>query len=92
MTGCLAAVSHPLVFHLGSHCMIPFRTYVESVYMSTTDGRVRLSNAAIGAISSIRLFVVTVGSAPYNSRSCDPYLSTAPHPPGPGFPLHAPSV
>ena len=72
--------------------MIPFRTYVESVYMATTDGRVRLSNATMGAINSMRLLVVTPGSAPYSSFSCLPYLSTAPQPPGPGFPLHAPSV
>ncbi len=91
-TGCFADVCHPLLFHLGSHCMIPFRTYVESVYIATTDGRVRLSNATIGAINSMRLLVVTPGSAPYSSFSCLPYLSTAPQPPGPGFPLHAPSV
>ena len=43
------------------------------------------------AVSSIRLLVVA-GSPPKSSRSCPPHSSSAPQPPGPGLPLHAPSV
>ncbi len=56
------------------------------------EGLVRLSSARIAAISSIRLFVVPALSPPQISLVCEPYLSTAPQPPGPGLPLHAPSV
>jgi len=65
---------------------------VLSVCTRTSTGRVRLSNAWIAAISSIRLLVVAVASPPRISFSRPPYRNTAPQPPGPGFPLHAPSV
>jgi hypothetical protein len=42
-------------------------------------------------VSSMRLFVVA-DSPPKISRSFPSYSSTAPQPPGPGLPLHAPSV
>ena len=45
----------------------------------------------MAAISSILLFVVC-GSPPCSSLVTSFQRSTAPHPPGPGFPLHAPSV
>src|ERR1700750_2315808 len=46
---------------------------------------------AIAPISSMRLLVV--GLAPPNSSfSCAPARKIAPQPPGPGLPLHAPSV
>ena len=45
------------------------------------------------AVSSIRLFVVFL-SAPesFLTRPVATCLRIAPHPPGPGFPLHAPSA
>src|SRR4051794_41884633 len=39
----------------------------------------------------MRLLVVP-GSPPASSFSTEPWRRMAPHPPGPGFPLHAPSV
>src|SRR4051812_50211007 len=46
----------------------------------------------MGAMSSIRLFVVEVASPPQRSFSVVPQRSTAPQPPGPGFGTQAPSV
>src|ERR1022692_1973040 len=46
----------------------------------------------MAAISSIRLFVVPARSPPHSSLEWPPYRSTTPQPPGPGLPLHAPSV
>src|SRR5690348_1605871 len=62
-----------------------------SVKSRTRHGRFSASSAAIAAISSMRLLVVA-GSPPDNSFSTAPWRSTAPQPPGPGLPLHAPSV
>src|SRR5712671_5772678 len=45
----------------------------------------------MAAISSMRLLVVAA-SPPEISFSTPRKRSTAPHPPGPGLPLHAPSV
>src|SRR5712671_4911461 len=45
----------------------------------------------MAAISSMRLLVVS-SSLPASSFSTPRKRSTAPHPPGPGLPLHAPSV
>src|SRR6266478_6483255 len=45
----------------------------------------------MAAISSMRLLVVS-SSPPASSFSTPRKRSTAPHPPGPGLPLHAPSV
>ena len=45
----------------------------------------------MAASSSIRLLVVE-RSPPCSSLTTLPYRSTAPQPPGPGLPLHAPSV
>src|SRR5208282_2332373 len=53
--------------------------------------RDRLSSAAIAAIISMRLLVVSF-SNPDNSFSRPFQRSTAPQPPGPGLPLQAPSV
>jgi hypothetical protein len=47
-------------------------------------------SARMTAVSSIRL--LPCGSPPYSSRSFVPERSSAPQPPGPGLPLHAPSV
>src|SRR6478752_6345408 len=46
----------------------------------------------IGAVSSIRLLVVSADSPPKSSRTCSPCRSTAPHPPGPGLGVQPPSV
>ena len=45
----------------------------------------------MAAISSMRLLVVA-RSPPEISFSCAPERRIAPQPPGPGLPLHAPSV
>ena len=66
-------------------------TYLESEYSSTSHGSFKRRRASMTAVSSMRLLVVCA-SPPESSRSCAPYLSTAPQPPGPGLPLHAPSV
>jgi hypothetical protein len=91
LTGFLAAVSQPFRCQPLIHLVIPFSTYVLSVCRFTFAGRVSASRAWMAAISSIRLFVVC-GSPPCSSFSVPFQRSTAPQPPGPGFPLHAPSV
>src|SRR4051812_12903942 len=60
--------------------------------MCTTERRLRASSALIGAVSSIRLLVVSPASPPHSSSSRSPYRSSAPHPPGPGLGMQAPSV
>ena len=55
-------------------------------------GRVSASSAMIGAVSSIRLLLVSPGSPPNISRTCPRWRSTAPQPPGPGLGRHPPSV
>jgi hypothetical protein len=52
--------------------MMPLRTYVLSVCRSTTDARVSAVSARMGAVSSIRLFVVGVDSPPQSSFSTSP--------------------
>jgi hypothetical protein len=37
-------------------------------------------------------WLVVCGSAPETTRSWPPSMMIAAHPPGPGFPVHAPSV
>ena len=91
LTGFLAAVFQPLTFHARIHLVIPSRTYVLSVYSATWDERSSASNAAIAAIISMRLLVVS-GAPPDISRSFPRQRKMAPQPPGPGFPRHAPSV
>jgi len=91
LTGFLAAVFQPLRCQPWIHLVIPFSTYVLSVCRLTVTGRVSASSAWMAAVSSIRLFVVS-GSKPYISFSLPWQLITTPQPPGPGFPLHAPSV
>src|SRR6266545_3266414 len=51
-------------FQFTCHLVMPSRTYALSVCRRTVTGLVRLSNAAIAAISSIRLFVVGCGCPP----------------------------
>src|ERR1700736_3461851 len=71
--------------------MMPLRRYWLSVWRSTKQGRVSASNAAIAAISSMRLLVVW-GSPPLSSLTRSPKARIAPQPPGPGLPEQAPSV
>ena len=59
----------------------------QSVREAYTDG----ASALIAAMSSMRLLVVCA-SPPNISFSWPFQRSTAPHPPGPGLPEHAPSV
>jgi hypothetical protein len=61
-----------LVFHFGTHLVMPSRTYTLSVCSRTVTGRVRLSSARIGAISSIRLLVVASADPPHISFSVVP--------------------
>jgi hypothetical protein len=90
-TGLRAEVSQPLRCQPSIHLVMPLSTYVLSVHSSTVAGRRSVSSAWMAAISSIRLFVVS-GSPPCSSFVTPFQRSTTPHPPGPGFPLHAPSV
>src|SRR3954451_12551835 len=62
-----------------------------SVCSRTRQGRLSAWRPLIAAISSMRLLVVS-GSPPDSSRSLAPMRSSAPQPPGPGLPRHAPSV
>jgi hypothetical protein len=64
LTGFRSAVSQPLPFHFTNHLVMPSRRYALSVCRRTATGLVRLSNATMAAISSIRLFVVGCGSPP----------------------------
>ena len=67
-----------------------------SVTTVTLVARSSVSSALIAASSSMRLLVVSA-SPPLNARSFSTVspsraISSAPQPPGPGFPEHAPSV
>jgi len=70
---------------------MPFTTYSESLTSVTEQGSLSASSALIAAISSMRLLVVR-RKPPDSSRRCSPYCRMAPYPPGPGLPVHAPSV
>ena len=59
--------------------------------ISTSQGSFRASRPWIGAINSIRLFVVC-GSNPKNSFLTPPNLRMQAHPPGPRLPRQDPSV
>src|SRR4029077_6455696 len=91
LPGFLAAVFQPLRCQFGIHLVIPSSRYLLSVCRLTVVGRCSASSAWMAAISSIRLFVVS-GSKPYSSFSLPCQRITTPQPPGPGFPLQAPSV
>src|ERR1700720_4395851 len=71
--------------------MMPLRRYWLSVCRSTRQGCLSASNAAIAAISSMRLLVVW-GSPPLSSLTRSPNARIAPQPPRPGLPEQAPSV
>ena len=59
--------------------------------MVTSQGAFRARSASMAAVSSILLLVVAA-SPPDISFSSPLYTRTAPHPPGPGFLRHDPSV
>src|SRR5690606_20920123 len=78
-------------FHWGSHSVMPFLTYSESVCRTTWQGVLRDSRARMAAVSSMRLLVVFL-SPPEISRRCPSKRSTAPQPPVPGLGSQPPSV
>ena len=90
-TGFLAAVFQPRFFQFGSQSLMPSMTYLESVCRITRQGRSSVFSASMAAVSSMRLFVVS-GAPPCSVLRCLPEISRTPQPPGPGLPLHAPSV
>src|SRR5579863_3665688 len=59
--------------------------------ISTLQDSFRARSPSTAACSSIRLFVVC-GSEPYISRFVSPNRRMQAQPPGPGFPIHDPSV
>src|SRR5687768_3269534 len=90
-TGCLVEVRQPFAFQPGSHSVMPLSTYWLSTCSVTAQGRLSACSAWITAINSMRLLVVSL-SPPYSSFSVAPDFINTPQPPGPGFPLQAPSV
>lgn len=71
--------------------VIPSTTYLLSVVSRTLHGYFSAERAFITPESSMRLLVVC-DSPPESSFSLPSQRSIAPQPPGPGFPLQAPSV
>src|SRR5690606_19191020 len=71
LTGSPPEVFQPRRTQFGIHRVMPWRTYWESVCSTTSHGRLSVSSAAIAAISSMRLLVVS-GSPPTTSRSFSP--------------------
>src|ERR1700691_3425652 len=59
--------------------------------ISTLQDSFRARSPSTAACNSIRLFVVC-GSEPYSSRSFPPNRRMHAQPPGPGLPIHDPSV
>ena len=92
MTGSPPAVFQPRRFQPWIHFVIESSISRESVTMQT---RLRCGSArrpSSAAVYSIRLLVVC-GSPPDSSSALPPGPTTiAAQPPGPGLPLHAPSV
>lgn len=71
--------------------MAPLHRYSESVTTSTSHGPSNAAKPSIAAVHSMRLFVVR-GSRPINSRSNPSERTMQAQPPGPGLPMHEPSV
>ncbi len=69
----------------------PSITYLESLQKEMSQGSLSCSSARMIPISSMRLLVVSA-SPPEISLRTPLYSRIAPQPPGPGLPLHAPSV
>ena len=92
MTGSPPAVFQPRFFQPWIHLVIESSISFESVTMQTRllGGSERRPSSA--AVYSMRLLVVC-GSPPDSSTCSPPGATTiAAQPPGPGLPLHAPSV
>ena len=68
--------------------LFPYTTLFRSI---TLQGSFRRHKASVGAVNSIWLLVV-LKAPPQSSRTWPLYFIHAPHPPGPGLPLLAPSV
>ena len=71
--------------------MIPFFTYKLSVYKIISDSPYAASSVFITQVNSVLLFVVS-DSPPKSTEVFSPFTISNPHPPGPGLPLHVPSV
>jgi len=83
----------PFFFQFGIQLVQPSATYLLSVMTSTTVGRVSDSKPEMTPINSIWLLVV-LAAPPESSFSdlLDGCRKMQAQPPGPGLPLHAPSV
>ena len=90
-TGWRDAVFHPLQIQPFIHSVIPFTTYWESVVNLILQGSWSCLRATMAAVISIMLLVVC-GWPPLISRMSPFCLMMHPYPPGPGLPLHPPSV
>jgi hypothetical protein len=93
LTGAPLAVLQPLRFHPSSHLVIEFSRSCESVTIATRLPAGSARRPSMAAVYSMRLLVVA-GSPPERSIGSPPPGGTtiAAQPPGPGLPLHAPSV
>jgi len=83
----------PKAFHFPIHDSIAFTTYWLSLKSSTSQGPFKASKPRMTAVTSMRLLVVLC-SPPLTSfelpvAGC---LRIKPQPPGPGLPMHEPSV
>src|SRR5699024_7796495 len=91
-TGFLLDFFHPRFIHpLIQFCWKVLMISALSLWICTRQGSVRTFRASITARISIRLLVVS-WAPPVISRSLPFHCSSAAQPPGPGFPLQAPSV
>src|SRR5471030_3118427 len=91
LTGSLAAVFQPRAFQPCIHSLMPFCTYWLSVCSTTAHGRLSALSASMTSCNSMRLLVV-FSAPPKISFSAPSATISAPQPPTPGLPLHAPSV
>ncbi len=82
---------HPWLCQRKTNVRIPHIRYSESDRSSTTDRADTDRKAWIAARSSISSMVVQA-VPPDISHRLFPWIRTAPHPPGPGFPIAEPSV
>src|SRR5579872_2305639 len=78
-------VCHPLVFHFGSHHVMPLERYSELVYAVTWQRCLSARRPAIAALNSIR-FSDVFGSEPNMSAATLLHRSRHAQPPGPDLP------
>src|SRR5581483_10137648 len=92
ITSFFSLVIQPFFCQPWTHLVMPLITYDESV--CTTTGKLARDAASLtalsAAVSSMRLLVVR-SSRPPSSVTLSSVATIAPHPPGPGLPLLAPS-